>query len=172
MINTFYYSILKYSHNQASGEVVNLGILFCFPGEGHFHFSHPDNLKRLKYLFEGFNSRDLQAYLKSFNSVVSKLGRIQILDRDDFSALISERLLTPNGSSLYFSKVEQEQIYIDVPQTILHYNQVYLEGYGYQQVRKDSDKHDERYILHKYKELLSAGGGNRNLNLFYKEGVK
>ena len=75
MSTWFLHSILKYRHNQAVEEELNIGVLFYFPAEGHLHLAHPKKLNRLKHTYPAFKTKDIRAYLNSFAAKAKKLEK-------------------------------------------------------------------------------------------------
>ncbi len=169
MTQHFYHSVLKYRHNQASGEVLNLGVLFIFPEAGQVHFSAPENLRRLERAFPKSEVKTLKGYLKSFEAQAKKLSKKCIGNYDDFNQLVQDWFLTLNGSALYFEKATKAPIWKGILETERAFSHRFLAAYEIIGLENKIRRRNEAYILEKVKNLLSEKLPHQQLNAFIVE---
>lgn len=124
----FTYSVLQFRYRPDIGEVINLGVLFLFPGQ-QIHFAIPEKTYRLNHLYPEVNEKDLLAYLRSFNQLTGKLNKKLDLYRFDLTEIIREQYLIPNGSSLNFSAPVVGELLGSPEKTILFFSDLLLLGY-------------------------------------------
>lgn len=107
--HSYSYSILRYVHDPATGEFINVGVALHSPGLGFFEIKIRSTLGRISETFPDVNGRGLRYLLKSINNnflllstvynsplsfadKVSNLGEIihSVLPKDDSSLIWSE----------------------------------------------------------------------------------
>jgi len=110
MKTTYCYSILKYRHSLALGEVFNLGLLFFHAETQTVKFRYPHRLKRVSKLYPDFSIEFINVYLRSFERKAEKLSEhfnnnMFGLSDLGFMDLIHEQFLVEDDSALYFDPV-------------------------------------------------------------------
>ena len=102
-----YFNLLQYVHSPFLGEQVNVGILLCFPEQGHLEFRYPADFKRLRYLYRSFSERQLLTYLTSFRERVA-LANTKFnapLTPEQYTSFITQELVPVDATVLRFGKL-------------------------------------------------------------------
>ena len=176
MNEKFKYCTLKYRPSYLLDERVNIGILFYFPNTQKLEFLFPSRLSRLKQLFPKVNLSDIKTYLKSFKNTSNNLSITDLSNE-----VLSQRFLTPDANSLFFSEIKAGTT--NSPQeTLDYYYDSFLGNYkanNKPQITKSRtakyaipeyisektfepkaeyliDRHDEKYLNHKFSSILSS----------------
>ncbi|MEJ8803171.1 hypothetical protein [Pontibacter sp. H249] len=152
MDGKFQYSVLKYRHSYAIGEVVNLGILFLFE-DGEVAFSFPNKLSRLSQMYShGLSLNFIKKTLASFDTRANKLNRSReaiVGLENDLSFIIGQYFLPENASSLFFSDT-CKGLFDDKEAIIEYFSNFYLGWYN----SRSEEKKDDKYIVDKVKSFL------------------
>lgn len=154
MENVFTYRILSYTHSQFLEEKLNVGILFYFGNDTPLVFKHPDNFKRVREVYSDFHEWQLKSNLRAIED------KVRLINNDIFSKTVNEDqlindVLRNDATVLSFSS----------PKTISDFNgdinivaenlyNLYFAHYNKIDIKKI--KHDEKYLIHSFKNKLYA----------------
>lgn len=108
-MQTYSYQVLRYIHDRATGEFVNVGIIIAFP-EQHtltLHAKFTPRFQRLSAFFgpHEVDGKGITQLLKKLENRVQDWNNAQKLTHADSLGAITEQLLRPDTSSLVFSEV-------------------------------------------------------------------
>lgn len=155
---TFQYSVLKYVHSQNLGEEVNIGIIFYFPSLNHVEFLYPQSLSRINSIYNKFPKSQIIKYLKSFQYQAEYLNKNNIYDKNDlfdFNKFIERFFLRTDATALIFSEAKMAVSFKDdIKNIIEEYFKLYFPNNTNKSIKHV--KHDEYFILKKYKNCLSS----------------
>ena len=169
----FRYSLLRYIHSQVLGEVVNVGMLFIFPEQPRVIFKHPVGLHRLKGLYQSFPERLVKAYLRSFAQKSNAISQHWNLFAESSwqtspDEWIASEFLPRDDSALQFDEVKTSVLYSnDTERVADDFYQSYFADY--QAAVPVKVKHDEEYLLNRYKRLLRTK--NWEIEKYLKPGI-
>lgn len=106
MKNHFQYSVLRYTHSQALGEVLNLGIIFLFSEEEKLVFLHPTSIDRIK---RAYPNVDIDFLMKSIKSVALLTKSVVLTDSSSWnlSDIIHTQILPRDDDSFQFDKTQR-----------------------------------------------------------------
>lgn len=148
------YSILQYKHNLSLGEILNVGILFYFPEEKQFEFSHGD-ATRLKAVYPDFNSSLFSAYIRNIKDNIK--NAIDLFAgyplNNDFTDFIHKKILAVDAAGLVFSEPNQAiNVFKDRETTVSEFAKLFLPGIDVEGPTRI--RHNEEYLVRKFKRYF------------------
>lgn len=148
-------------------------MLFIFPDQQQVIFKSPARLQRLKGLYQTFPERLVKGYLKSFaqkSEVISQQWSqfSDALLKHSTDSFIAAEFLPQDDSALQFEETRTGVLYSENIEQIA---QDFYESYfsHYEIAPKPIARHDEEYLLKKYKNLLHTK--NRDIEKYVKPGI-
>lgn len=105
------YTILRYVHDPAAGEAVNIGLLFYAPEARYVRFLHETRYGHLSKLFSGFQFEEYNKFLTWFSAAVERFqaslnqSQAQLFTLDDLPAdagVFARHLVPDQGLSFQF----------------------------------------------------------------------
>jgi hypothetical protein len=168
-VNTqFTYWILNYVHSQFIDERLNCGILFYFKNSNTFYFKYPRKFKRLKDTYHSFKEWQLKASLSAIDEKVKVVNEQNNgLFHQSLNELTLNSILVKDSTSLIFSdRKDAISNLVNVDELITKYYNLYFSEY---KVDFKTIKHDEQYLLKKFKTKLSEK--NETLQNYLKKDV-
>lgn len=70
---TYTYTVIRYTHDSAAGEMLNIGVLLYAPATRFFGWRLEQRFKRLSKAFAGFDGEQYRRTLRQFEQAVGKL---------------------------------------------------------------------------------------------------
>lgn len=154
MSKYFTYSVLQYKHNLILGEILNVGILFYFPGNSCFEFVNGDG-SRVKSVYPDFDNSLFNGYLKTIQTKVKK--KIDLFRQSpsgaEFEQFIKRNILAEDAAGLIFREpVQVRNVVVDNKQAVEAYSQLLLPGIVV--AKPIITRHNENYILKEFNGYL------------------
>ncbi len=159
----FTYRLLRYRYSAVLDEIFNIGLLVTIPGvESQFLF--PNNLKRIKEIYPETDEKHLKYYLDTFKKLTlnfNQSNRIELFFKEDpkkYIQQLSNYLITPDDSSLYFGKIQTCLVY--TPNTDKIVSQLFEEYFF--PYEKPIDKrilNDEKYLQKAIRDNIKKVNG-------------
>lgn len=186
MTTPFTYSILRYHHNPATGEAVNVGVLIFAPMVGLVRFQSTTHTHALSTLFRGFERDVFMRFLTALDRATQNLqdsldnnrnqplllegpisqGAPHFLQQRELDASqvtaeeVARWLLPENGLSFQFGEARG-----GITDDVLHIHQSLFERLITQQrpPRKESERRDNDEVWASFADVLGRYGITRHL---------
>lgn len=147
MTNYFIYSILQYKHDLALGEILNVGVLFCFPEDNTFEFVSGD-ATRAKAIYPNFNNPLYNSYFKAISNKLKK--HIDLFSGQpigsDFASYIHNNILAEDAAGLIFREpVQVKNVFGSKSKAIDEYSKFLLPGINISKPK--IEKHNDSYLI-------------------------
>jgi hypothetical protein len=155
----FTYSLLRYVHSASSGEALNVGILFIFPGQKQVIFYAPNKLSRLSHTYQNFSEWLVKAHLKGIKQKAQQVSSDWNLFSDeilkDQRAFIAREFLLEDATALQFSDLRVGVLDTDDFNGLAKsYYDLYFGDYEEQEQKEH--QRNEKYISQRlYKNIIA-----------------
>lgn len=169
----FTYSLLRYVHSQASGESLNVGILFIFPAQRRVFFQYPSRLHRLTQAYKNASEWLIKAHLKGMKQKADKISHDWNLFSDQIMsdpwAFICKEFLLEDATALQFGELRAGVLdTTDLEGLVQSYYDLYFGDYNEQEARLQ--QRNERYISQKLHNSLLAK--NKEIDQYLQRDVE
>lgn len=156
---TYTFSVLRYRHSQALGEVLNVAVLLYVRAQKQLHFIYPERLVRLKFAYPDISERTLRTYLRFFEQRAQQLTQkpelfaAYDLERQPLDHFIQQEFLQEDASALVFAPSKAGVFYGDSIDKLIQYlNAAFL--YPFEASGSGNTPMDETHLIHRYRKLL------------------
>ena len=107
-MKTFQYQLLRYTHDQFTGEFVNLGVVVYCPDVNFLEAKVTSKYSRITALFPEANGKFVSSQIKKFESAIHRISfqLKEIIRPASDLGTISSAILTTDDSALRLGKVE------------------------------------------------------------------
>ncbi|MBK7106839.1 MAG: DUF3037 domain-containing protein [Ignavibacteriae bacterium] len=109
-MKTYEFSILRYLHDQVTGEFINVGVILYSKEEKSLQAKFIENAKRLSDFFHGIDGRRIKNLIQGLNTTIIKIDKKlkSELNLDGLDSLekICNYILPKDDSALYFSETK------------------------------------------------------------------
>ena len=120
-----FYSILRYKHSIATGESLNVGLIFSFPGTNELVFVEGD-AERVEAIYPGVSLKLLDKTLSGIKKKSVKCKNAP-KTQDSFMEYIAKNILLEDSTSLQFSEIYTAlDVLHDTENTIDQYTRILL----------------------------------------------
>lgn len=163
-MKNYQYQILTYTHDQFSGEFVNVGVLLYSAEERFLKFSGLEKFSRITDFFPSANGHFILRQIKSISqrvNVLSKRLEEMLFSPESELSIISSQILPIDNSSLRFSRTGSA-IDVDLDAALSDLYTDYVTKY----LEVEHDLHtlsDEDVWKKKYKEYFEKYGVTKKL---------
>lgn len=168
MKKTYSYSILKYIHDTATGEFVNIGVALLCEEDRIFKVKIKSNFGRVSDLFPDMKSDNLKLVIKTLKSRYTSLSEAYQTplslneNKQDISKLLKS-ILPKDDSALVWS-VENQGISFDPLDTLDKIYDRYVTKYD---AKKSTNRRSDKDIWRSFKKDLE----DRRISSYFKEKV-
>ncbi|MFC0185600.1 Protein of unknown function [Pseudarcicella hirudinis] len=170
--NIFTYSLLRYVHSAASGEALNVGILFIFPRQKRVIFHAPTRLSRLSHSYLNFSEWFVKAHLKGIKQKAQSVTANWDLFYDDLLAkpqiFVAREFLLEDATALQFGEFRTGILDIENCEELASsYYELYFSDYE-EPLHRDNQR-NEKYISQKlFKSIIYK---NKNVEQYLKKDI-
>jgi hypothetical protein len=151
------YCLVKYVHNPAAGEMLNIGILMCAPSDLYFEARFNHYYERLSNTFADFNGDHYRETIKDIESSLSKIRELNssstlfvIRERIETAEQLANQIMPDRGLGIQFGSM-LAGLTDDLESEIEHiYNQIVISQYP----QKEKKSRDDEEVWASFKKPL------------------
>lgn len=156
-MKTYQFALLRYVHNVAAEEFVNVGVVMWMPSEQHFSYKLTERFGRLSAFFEGFNTK---GYRRMLGEVKKHLREVQSKDLNAESVNDILPLVVPIESGCFQWSVAMGGIALRPEERL---DKLFAEFILRHENRNDKPRREEKDILQDFTSGLRRYGLEQRL---------
>jgi hypothetical protein len=130
----YYYSILYYKPDYASGEQITIGVFYWFVEDDACRFIYPDNLQRAKLLYPYANFDTLRQYLNRY-AILAENFKPLFRNTSNIEEVITLLYGSKNAVNFIFDKPKIGS-YENIGKTIPEQKATYFANYNFYEGKK------------------------------------
>lgn len=144
---SYTYCLVKYVHNPAAGEMLNIGVLLCAPAELYFEARFNHYYERLSNTFADFNGDHYREIIKDIESSLSRIRDLHssstlfvIKERIETTEQLASQIMPDKGLSIQFGAM-LAGLTSDLDSEIEHiFNQTVISQYPQKEKKSRDDE--------------------------------